>query len=152
MAKGEAPASIPAPAEAEAAAPSSSSAPAAASGAPPPPRRSLFARLFRRRKSASPDWNPKKIAAANPPERDIVLSVPSSGSEGGGAKAEAAAKAKEGEGGGGSTIEHGGETVVRICRVGAAVRSLILPDGTDIVLGSDETLPYLVREKRGGGE
>lgn len=56
-----------------------------------------------------------------------------------------AAKAKEG--GSGDICgdeELGGETVVRICRVGAAVRSLVLPDGTDVVLGSDETLPYLV--------
>ena len=56
-----------------------------------------------------------------------------------------AAKAKEG--GSGDICgdeELGGETVVRICRVGAAVRSLVLPDGTDVVLGSDDTLPYLV--------
>jgi hypothetical protein len=72
-----------------------------------------------------------------------VLSVAAARSEDG--VEPEAAKAKEG--GSGDICgdeELGGETVVRICRVGAAVRSLVLPDGTDVVLGSDETLPYLV--------
>jgi len=156
MAEGEAPASLPASA-AEAAAASTAAPDAAASEAPPPPpRRSLLARLFRRRRQSAPssstsapslsppsDWDPKKTAAANPPERDIVLSVAAARSEDG--VEPEAAKAKEG--GSGDICgdeELGGETVVRICRVGAAVRSLVLPDGTDVVLGSDETLPYLV--------
>ena len=39
----------------------------------------------------------------------------------------------------------------RICRVGCAVRSLELPDGTDVVLGHEDTVKYLAREREGEG-
>ena len=38
----------------------------------------------------------------------------------------------------------------RVCRAGCAVRALELPDGTDVVLGHEDTVKYLVRGT--GGE
>lgn len=39
----------------------------------------------------------------------------------------------------------------RVCRAGCAVRALELPDGTDVVLGHEDTVKYLVRGRGGEG-